>query len=227
MFSFDFNLILQVIISPNSAFSQIRDNEEKYFAQSIALLIISSILGGLAVLPFVMMPLDDAYFEFEGTENIENAFPLEDSAVGLSIGSTILSGFVSAILYYFIGKKLDGNTNWKKVFSVIFHIHAVVIPITIIMAILLFLMWGSFTSIEPSILLDPNIGEEDVFSLLGPFIGYVILLAILGMGFAIWGLIVTIKAIKTVHGFGAGKAFGLIILVGIITSLASIPFRFG
>jgi len=225
--SFDLSLILRVITSPNSAFSQIRDNEEKYFAQSIALLIISSILGGLAVLPFVMMPLDDAYFEFEGTENIDNTFPLEDSAVGLSIGSGILSGFVSAILYYFIGKKLDGNTNWKKVFSVIFHIHAIVIPITIIVAILLFLMWNSFTSIEPSILLDPNIGEEDVFSLLGSFIGYVILLAILGVGFAIWVLIVTIKAIKKVHGFGTGKAFGLIILVGIITSLVSIPFSFG
>jgi hypothetical protein len=214
-------------LSPNSAFLQVRDNEEKYFAQSIALLIISSVLGGLAVLPFVMMPLDDAYFEFEGTEDIDNTFPLNDSAVGLSIVSSILSGFVSAILYYFIGKKLDGNTNWKKVFSVIFHIHAIVIPITIIMAILLFLMWGSFSSIEPSTLLDPNIDDEDVFSLLGSFIGYVILLAILGIGFAIWGLIVTIKAIKIVHGFGTGKAFGLIILVGIITSFVSIPFSFG
>lgn len=224
---FDFNLILRVIISPNSAFSQVRDNEEKYFAQSIALLVISSILGGLAVLPFVMMPLDDAYFEFEGTEDINNTFPLEDSSVGLSVVSSILSGFVSAILYYFIGKKLDGNTNWKKVFSVIFHVHALVIPITIIMAILLFLMWSSFTSIEPSILLDPNIDEEDVFSLLGSFIGYVLLLAILGIGFAIWGFIVSIKAVKTVHGFSTGKAFGLIILVVIITSLVSIPFSLG
>ena len=223
---FNLSLILRVITSPNSAFSQIRDNEEKYFVQSIVLLIISSFIGGLTVLPFVMMPLDDAYFEFGGTENIDNTFPLEDSAVGFSIGSSILSGFFSAILYYFIGKKLDGNTNWKKVFSVIFHIHAIVIPITIIMTILLFLMWGSFTSIEPSILLDPNIDEENVFSLLGSFIGYVILLAVLGIGFAIWGLIVTIKAVKTVHGFGTGKAFGLIILVGIIALLVSIPFSY-
>ena len=174
-----------------------------------------------------MMPLDDAYFEFEGTEDINNTFPLEDSSVGLSVVSSILSGFVSAILYYFIGKKLDGNTNWKKVFSVIFHVHALVIPITIIMATLLFLMWSSFTSIDSSILLDSNIDEEDVFSLLGSFIGYVILLAILGTGFAIWGFIVTIKAIKTVHGFSTGKAFGLIILVAIITSLVSIPFSLG
>jgi hypothetical protein len=173
-----------------------------------------------------MMPLDDAYFEFEGAEDIDNTFPLEDSSVGLSVFSSLLSGFVSAMLYYFIGKSLDGNTNWKKVFSVIFHVHAVMIPITIIMAILVFLMWGSFTAVEPSILLDPNIDNEEVFPLLGPFIGYVILLAILGIGFAIWILIVTIKAIKTVHGFGTGKAFGLIILVAIITSVFSVPFSF-
>jgi len=192
--------------------------------QSIVLLVISSVLGALAVLPFVMMPIDDAYFEFEGTGDIEDTFPLGDSAVGLSVVSSILSGFVSAVLYWFIGKKLDGNASWKKVFSVVFHVHAVVIPITIVISILLFLMWGSFTSIEASTILDPDIGEEDVLSSLGPFIGYVALLAVLGVVFAVWGLIVTIKAIKTVHGFSTGKALGLIILVAIITSLVSIPF---
>ena len=94
------------------------------------------------------------------------------------------------------------------------------------MAILVFLMWGSFTSIESSLLLDPNLDEEDVFSFLGSFIGYVMLLAISGIGFAIWGLIVTIKAIKIVHGFSTGKAFGLIILVAIISSLVSISISF-
>ena len=226
MSSFDFDVILRVITSPTSAFVQVRDYEERYFTQSIALLVISSILSGVAVLPFVIMPLDEAYFEFEGSEELETTFPMEDSAVPLTIGSGILTGFVSAILYYFIGKKLDGNTNWKKVFAVVFHVHALVILITIIMTILLFLMWGSFTSIEPSVILDPTLDEEDVFLLLGSFIGYVLLLVVLGIGFVIWGLIVSIKAIKTVHGFGTGKSFGLILLVGLITSLVSIPFGY-
>ena len=149
MSSFDLGIILRVITSPNSAFSQIRDNEEKYFSQSIALLIISSILGALAILPLVMIPLDDAYFEIEGTDNIDNSFPLEESSVVLSIVSTIFSGFVSATLYYFIGKKLDGNVNWKKVFSVVFHINAVVIPITIIVGILLFLCGALLHPLSP------------------------------------------------------------------------------
>ena len=215
-----------MISSPNSAFSQIRDNEERYFTQSIALLIVSSVLSGFAVLPFVMMPLDEAYFEFEGSEDIENTFPLDEFAVPMSISSSILTGFFSAILYYFIGKKLDGNTNWKKVFAVVFHVHVVVILITIVMTIVLFLMWDSFTSIEPSVILDPMIDDEDILLVLGSFIGYVLLLMVLGIGFVIWGLIVSIKAIKTVHGFGTGKAFGLILLVGLITSMVSIPFSY-
>lgn len=227
MSSFDFGLILKVITSPNSAFARIRDNEEQYFIQSIGLLIVASILGGVAVLPFVMMPLDDAYFEFTEEAEFDETFPLEENAVGFAIGSTLLTGVVSAILYYFIGKKLDGNTNWKKVFTVVFHTNAVVIPITIVMALLLFLMWDSFTSIDPSLLLDSNLDEEDVFPLLSSFIGHVALLTIMGIGFAIWALIVAIKAIKTVHGFGTGKAFGLILLVGILTSFVSIPFSFG
>lgn len=195
--------------------------------QSIALLLISSVLGGLAVLPFVMMPLDEAYFEFEGTEDIESTFPLADSAVELSVISSVLSGLASAVLYWFIGKKLEGNASWKKVFSVIFHVNAVAIPITVVMAILLFLMWGSLTSIEPSVLLSPDIAEEDVLPMLGPFIGYVVLLVVVGLALAVWALIVTIKAVKVVHGFTTGKALGLIILVAIITSIVSVPFGLG
>ena len=223
----DLGLILQVITKPNTAFEKVRDNNSQYLAQGFALLVISSILSGLAILPFVMMPLDEAYLEFDEAKEFDNTSPIGDYAVALSIGSSLLTGMVSAFLYYFIGKKLDGNNDWKKVFAVVFHTNAVVIPITIIMALVLFFMWDSFTSIESSIILDPDLGDEDVFSILGPFIGYVSLLAILGICFVIWGLIITIKAIKVVHGFGTGKAFGLILLVGIITSFVSIPFGFG
>ncbi|MDX1441242.1 MAG: YIP1 family protein [Nitrosopumilaceae archaeon] len=216
-----------MITAPNSAFSQIRDNEEKYFGQSVGLLIIASILGGFVVLPFVMMPLDEAYFEFEEAQEFDDSFPLEGNAIGLSIGSSLLTGVLSAVLYYFIGKKLDGNTNWKKVFAVVFHTNAIVIPVTVVIAILLFFMWNSFTSIDPSLILDPNLEDENFPPLLSSFIGYVILLAVFGVGFAIWILIVIIKAIKVVHGFGTGKAFGLILLVGIITSFVSIPFSIG
>ena len=123
MSSFDLGLILRVITSPNSAFSQIRDNHEKYFVQSIGLLIFSSVLGILIVLPFVTMPLDDAYFEnIDNTGNM-NSIPSGEEDVIWSVGLSILNGFISAVLFYFIGKKLGGDANWKKIFSVIFQWH--------------------------------------------------------------------------------------------------------
>lgn len=223
MSSFDLGLILRVITSPNSAFSQIRDNHEKYFVQSIGLLIFSSVLGILIVLPFVTMPLDDAYFEsIDNTENM-NSLPSGETDVIWSVGLSILNGFISAVLFYFIGKKLGGDANWKKVFSVIFHTNVVAIPMIIILSILIFFMWDSLTLIEPTYIFEPDVNNEEIWSTLVPLLGYVALLAIVGIGFFVWLIVILVKAVKIVHGFETGKAFGLVVLVMIITTIVAIP----
>ena len=226
MSSFDLGLILRVITSPNSAFSQIRDNHEKYFVQSIGLLIFSSILGILIVLPFVTMPLDDAYFEnIDNTGNM-NSIPSGETDVIWSVGLSILNGFISAVLFYFIGKKLGGDANWKKVFSVIFHTNAVAIPMIIVLSILIFFMWDSLTLIEPTYIFEPDVNNEEIWSTLVPLLGYVALLAIVGIGFFVWLIVILVKAVKIVHGFETGKAFGLVVLVMIITTIVAIPLSY-
>lgn len=226
MSSFDLGLILRVITSPNSAFSQIRDNHEKYFVQSIGLLLFSSILGILIVLPFVTMPLDDAYFEnIDNTGNM-NSIPSGETDVIWSVGLSILNGFISAVLFYFIGKKLGGDANWKKVFSVIFHTNAVAIPMIIILSILIFFMWDSLTLIEPTYIFEPDVNDEEIWSTLVPLLGYVALLAIVGIGFFVWLIVILVKAVKIVHGFETGKAFGLVVLVMIITTIVAIPLSY-
>jgi len=224
--SFDLGLILRVITSPNSAFSQIRDNHEKYFVQSIGLLIFSSVLGILIVLPFVTMPLDDAYFEsIDNTGNM-NSLPSGETDVIWSVGLSILNGFISAVLFYFIGKKLGGDANWKKVFSVIFHTNVVAIPMIIILSILIFFMWDSLTLIEPTYIFEPDVNNEEIWSTLVPLLGYVALLAIVGIGFFVWLIVILVKAVKIVHGFETGKAFGLVVLVMIITTIVAIPLGY-
>jgi len=217
---FDPNVILRVITAPNSAFAQIRDNEEKYFAQSIGLLIFTSILGALMLVPFIMIPLDEAYFEGVDDAN----FPTDNTDVILFVGINILSGFISAVLFYFIGKKIGGNTNWKKVFSVIFHTHVPLIPMSVILSILLFLMMDSIASIDSSLLIGLDEDEEQILSLIGPMLGYVGLFVIVAIAFVVWIFVVSVKAVKTVNGFGTAKAFGLIILVMIISSIVTAPF---
>lgn len=226
MSSFDLGLILRVITSPNSAFSQIRDNHEKYFVQSIGLLIFSSVLGILIVLPFVTMPLDDAYFEsIDNTGNM-NSLPSGETDVIWSVGLSILNGFISAVLFYFIGKKLGGDANWKKVFSVIFHTNVVAIPMIIVLSILIFFMWDSLTLIEPTFIFEPDVNNEEIWSTLVPLLGYVALLAIVGIGFFVWLIVILVKAVKIVHGFETGKAFGLVVLVMIITTIVAIPLGY-
>ena len=220
MSSFDLNVILRVITAPNSAFVQIRDNEEKYFVQSIGLLILASVLSAFVLLPFIMIPLDGVYFE--GVDDVD--LPTEESDMILTVGGSILKGIVSVVLFYFIGKKIGGSTNWKKVFSVIFHTYVPVIPMMIIFSILMFLMWNSLAAIDPSYLMAPGVNEEQMLSVVGPMLGYAGLIAVVAIVFVAWVFAVSVKAVKIVNGFGTPKALGLIILVMIISSIVSIPF---
>ena len=207
------------MLSPNTAFAQLRDNDVKYFIQSIGILLLSSCLGALIALPFIMMPLDGAYYD----EIDEMIIPADGIDIVLVVSQGILSGIVSAVLLYFIGKKLGGNTAWKKVFTVFFHTYVPTIPMTLVVAMLVFLMWSSLTSIDPSLLLTPEENEEQVLSLLGPMLAYAGLVALTAILFLIWIFIISVKAIKTLNGFGTGKAFGLLVLVLILAGIVTSP----
>ena len=80
----------------------------------------------------------------------------------------------SFLLYYYIllGKKIGGNTNWKKVFSVFFHANVPTIPMSVVLSILMFLMMDSFASIDPSSIMESDIDEEQVLSMMGPVLAY-------------------------------------------------------
>ena len=212
-----------MITAPNSAFSQIRDNEGKYFTSSIGIFLFASVVGLLVMVPFVMMPLDDAYYETFDENEIDVDIPVDWADVILFIGISIISGIISNVLFYFIGKKLGGNTSWKKVFSVLFYAYVPVIPMMAVMSVLAFLMWGSLTGIDPSILMTSDADDEEILSLIGPVLGYAGLMAVVAIGFVIWIFVVSVKAVKTVNGFGTAKAFGLIIMVMIISSIITAP----
>jgi hypothetical protein len=172
------------------------------------------------MLPFDMIPLDDAYFEgVNGT-----VIPSDELDPILFVAISLLNVFISTVLLYFIGKKLGGNTNWKKVFSVFFHANVPAIPMSVVLSILIFLMMDSLASIDPSSIMESDIDENQVLSLMGPVLAYVGLFVIVAIAFMVWIFVVSVKAVKTVNGFGTAKAFGLIILVMIISSFITAPF---
>ncbi|MGI9568001.1 MAG: hypothetical protein ACR2LL_13470 [Nitrosopumilus sp.] len=133
--------------------------------------LFASVITILVMLPFVMMPLDDACYESFEENYIDVDIPVDATDTILFVGISIITGIISNILFYFIGKKLGGNTSWKKVFSVLFYTYVPLIPMMLVMSVLVFLMWSSLTAIEPSFLMSPDADEEEVFSLIGPVLG--------------------------------------------------------
>ena len=220
---FDSSAILGVITSPNATFAKIRDNDEKYFVSSVGIFLIASIIGILVMAPFVMMPLDVAYYEAFEENQVDVDIPAGWPDAVLFVGVSIVTGIISNVLFYFIGKMLGGSKSWRKVFSVIFYAYVPAIPMMLVLSVLMYLMWGSIVGIDPSYLMAPDSDEAEIFSLIGPVLSYAGLMVIVAIVFLVWVFIVTIKAVKTVHGFGTAKSFGLIILVMFITSIITIP----
>ena len=111
-----------------------------------------------------------------------------------SFGLTIIGIVASAGTLYIIGKALGGNKSWRKVFTVIFYAEVVGIPMVAASVLL---------SLLP-------------LSLQGA--AFVMMIAVL-----VWAIIIGVKAVKVLNGFGTAKAFGILILSGLIQLIWLIP----
>ena len=88
---------------------------------------------------------------------------------------------------------------------------------------LVLLMLGSLASLDMASLVDEDLDEQEALAAVGPMLGYVGLIALTAIVFVIWIIIVSVKALKVVNDFETGKAFGLLLLVMIISSIVTLP----
>ena len=214
---FDLNLALRVIAAPNSAFAQIRDSVEGFFAQSVGIFVLSSILSALLFLPFAATPID-----YPADAGIPTSWP----NAALFVGANMLTGLVSVLLIYFIGRMLGGSRNWRKVFSVVFHTYVLVFPMIATLAALALLMpgpplWDLLAAMD-----EPLPPESGADALIAESLFYYIALVILvAVAFAAWILVVSVKAVKTVNGFGTAKAFGVVVLATVVSAIGTFPIN--
>ena len=187
------NMALRVMMSPNPAFAQIRDSDGRYFVWSV----------GIFALVCVMYAMP--YFLSE--------FP---EGAALVVANFLLGGIVSTAVVYLAGRRLGGNGSWKVVFSTIFYAHIYIAPMSVAVTALVFLTAG----LTPPGFLDgpglANIGireplGESFHALLG-FIGHLAALHAVIAAFFVWGVVLWVKAVKAVDGFGTAKAFGIVAL---------------
>ncbi len=202
------DVALRVITAPNSAFAHIRDSGGTYFAWSVGIFVLASVLWSVS---FASLDADLEYWE----------------TVALYVGTDLLSGVVFGAVIYLVGRQLGGNGMWRTVFSAVFYTGVLALLAFALFAALALLAGGSsplafladadrwdFESIED--------GE-----LSGEVMDYILDLAVLAVGgiaFVVWTVVVLVKAVKTVNGFGTAKAFGLVVMAVAVSAIVAAPF---
>ena len=211
---------LRVITAPNSAFAQIRDNDGAYFVWSVCIFALSSFLVMITVA--ILYP----YFL-----TMESAF--------LESGFDLLGGTAVTALVYLIGRLFGGNGNWRQVFSAVFT-NVVFFPMLVAVVALLSLTgnppalasMGGGSSMLATLSMAPLsvVGQQD-FAGSGPGAGgmvdtltSLIISIVVLAAFIVWYVVVSVKAVKTVNGFGTAKAFGLLVVANVAYVAAFLPF---
>lgn len=213
------DVALRVITAPNSAFAHIRDNDGAYFRWAVCIFVLASILT-----PIASAALYPALLQWE------NAL--------MKVWLGLLGGTASTALIYLMGRVLGGNGSWRKVFSVVFYTNVIAFPPLVVLAVLA-AMSGSPTVLASlsgsSTMLVPmaetplgGAGQPDFAGFgqgAGDWIGLFMIVSIAALiAYWVWSIVISVKAVKTVNGFGTGKAFGLLVIVYATFIAVSVPF---
>ena len=186
-------MVFQVARCPNATFAALRDNDHRYFQSSIVVLLLTSIA-------YVGLDLSTPELAGQPTLDAPTSVRVWYAAfVGYiftgqltldaptSFGLTILGAAAGAGTIYLVGRAFGGNKSWRKALTVLFYTGIVWIPAAAVQPM---------TSIQ--------------FPGLQAVVGAVALAALA------WAVILSVKAVKVLNGFGTAKASGILVLSCII-----------
>ena len=192
------NAIVSILTRPNQTIREIVANTQNYLVAAIAILVVSSFF-------FIRITADQPDPTLSMTE-LGYVWDVQYQAE--SFGRSIFWNVLSIVIVFYLGMKLGGSKDFRKVFSVMSFVAMPVLVGGIILHI--FFMY-------PFLL--ENITGIDRKS--AEFAGLFWLLYFASIPFAFWTLILSIKAIKIVNNFGTAKALGILFASAGVTYLAN------
>lgn len=209
------NAVIDSIIRPSTCFANISENPRYYFRPSVIIFVIA------AVSAFLSTVLNVWYWNYNGQSNLDfSVLPLFLSSI-----ITLFQNIVLIAGIFWIGKKLGGNTNFRKIFSAISYclvpvtIAALLIPVGITLATDS-LATGTGVTGGGSINIDPTLSPSYALDFMSSaMISYGFLIP-----FVFWMFILFVKAIMITNNFNFKKSI-LTVLCGVaIVYLSHIVF---
>ena len=206
------NAAIDVLIRPNTCFANISENFRYYYTSAVIIFVLAAISA------FFSSILNTWFWSHDG----ENFLDFSVMPLLLSTSHTLLQNLVLIVAIFWIGKKLGGATNFKKIFSAISYclipasIGAILIPIGMILTTQLFFggVEVGMDSIDPE--LSPSYALDYASSTI---ISYGFLIP-----FAAWMLVLFLKATQIVNDFDFKKSIITVLLGIVIMYLSQMVF---
>ena len=194
--------IVGVIARPTATFRAISSDPDRYVASSAAIFAAMCLVYALPITS-VWSGQDSGIFN--GFDNAVHAY-------ATSLIYVVLSNFLIIAIVFWVGSRYGGNRKFKNVFPVLSYC---LIPVTLggvvtlagtqLFADLVFSYDGMLGTNSPSFALGFGGG---VISLIRDSFGVL---------FLAWAFVLFVKATRISHGFGTGKAAGVLVLAAVTT----------
>jgi len=195
-------IIGKMVLHPKSALNEIASNGNYFFISGIVILFITSAISGIFNSSQFYLSMIDP--------EIEIFNPTIILLILTNVLTYAVASFAFIIITYFIAKGLKGNANFKGLLAVIEYASAPAIAIVLLLALV-------FSDL---------LFQSDVPSDLGSFTTIIGIFLFVGIGVWIWVTILTIIACREANDFSTKKAFGVILLSGIVLAVASWSLEF-
>ena len=205
---------IDTIIRPSICFTNISENSRYYYVSAVIIFLLASV-------PAFFSNIINTWF---WSHNEENFLDFAVMPLLLSTIHTLLQNLVFVVAIFWIGKKLGGTTNFKKIFSAISYclipasIGAILIPVGMILATQLFS--GGIEIREDLIDLDSNLSPSYTLD----FVSFAMISYGFLIPFAAWILILFLKATKIVNDFDFKKSIITVVLGIVIMYLSQMVF---
>ena len=173
-----------MMVRPGATLCRISDDPGRYLLPSVAVFAATIALGMLSTLGYIGYPMIDITW---------------DAALYHQIASSVLSGLLPIAVIFWIGRRWGGNRSFRRAFPVL--VYCLVPAILGVLAGPVAANLYVFAVPE----IDLSVGPYLAFSYGG--VGFNIIKFVIGIFFFGWMLLLQMKAIRILNGFGyAGSA---------------------